>query len=183
MVRLTGHTLTQPKLWYGKDSQDKEIQAKLRGSSWDLINVKFREPMALNNWACVRIMNGSRKDGSIHESPCAGSLKTFQDHLKAKGITVAEKDNDHGDLDISGNNYKLLGHYFQASRDEYKVRLLLVILPDKPSAELYSNIKRYGDLTHGIHTVCVKAGKFGTLPYDDNVALVSPISFFFTCLL
>lgn len=138
--------------------------------------------MALNNWACVRIINDLKKDGSIHESPCAGSLKAFQDHLAAKGITVTEND-DHGNLDIRGNNYKLLGEYFQESRDEYKVQLLLVILPDKPSAELYSNIKRYGDLTHGIHTVCVKVGKFGTLPYDDNVALVSPISFFFACLI
>ena len=171
MVRVTGHTMTQPTLWYAKD-----IKAKLRGSSWDLINIKFREPMPLNNWACVRIRNDFREDGSIHESPCAETLIAFQDHLKAKGITVTEND-DHGDLEIRGNNYKVLGDYFQASRDEYKVRLLLVVLPDKPSAELYSNIKRYGDLTHGIHTVCVKFGKFGTLPYDDNVALVSPIPF------
>lgn len=171
MVRLAGRVLTQPTLMYGKSKE-----ATLRGSSWDLINIPFREPMALNNWACVRIIYDLKRDGSIFESPCQTKLKAFQDHLKAKGVT-AKENNKHGDLDIRGNNYKLLGDYFKASRDHYDVRFLLVVLPAKPPPELYSHIKRYGDLTHGLHTVCVKADKFGTLPYDDNVALVSPMPF------
>lgn len=179
MVRLKGRTLTQPKLHY-----DKKNPISLRGSFWNLHHIKFQTRAALNNWACVRIIGDPRKDGSILRDPCSQRLKDFQDHLRAKGINVTENE-DHGDIAIRGNDYTELEEFFRSSRDDYKVRFLLVVLPTDPSAQLYSHIKRLGDLIHGIHTVCVKADKannFGSIPYDDNVALVSLCSLFFNAL-
>ena len=53
------------------------------------------------------------------------------------------------------------------------MEFVLFVLPERPTAEIYNQIKRCGDVKYGMHMVCVKPQKFGELPYDDNVALVS----------
>lgn len=128
----------------------------------------------LNDWACVRIQMDER-DKTIFEGPCAKSLEDFQTHLKSKGIT-AETNNNHDDLFLTVHDYEfdgLLDKFFRSSLEDYKVRFLLVVLPQQVTSKLYNHIKRYGDIKYGIHTVCVKADKFGSPRYDDNVALVS----------
>lgn len=130
--------------------------------------------MELKNWACLRIMQ-TGNDKSIKEDPCKNKLNEFQDHLRLKGI-FAEKTNAHGDLRISNDNYEPLKQWFKESVEGYNVRFLLIVLPEHPTSELYSRIKKFGGGTYGVHTVCVKADKpfkFGNKQYDDNVALVS----------
>ena len=143
----------------------------MRGSSWSLLGITLREPKPLNNWACVRIRQNKRVDGSLFENPLKENFAEFQKHLEFKGITV-KMNNLHDNLSLLGDDYPLL-KFFEESRDRYRVRFLLVILPRNPTSELYNSIKRYGDVTCGIHTVCIKSNRFGSLPYDDNVALVS----------
>lgn len=166
MVKLNGRKLKPPTLNYGDDKT-----APISGSHWSLKDVPFRTPKELDNWACLRIYHGN-DESSIHKDPLKKSLKDFQDHLEAKGIK-AKKNNYHDDLWLPKNDYGPLEQWFRESRNTYRVRFLLVVLPKVPTSELYNHIKRCGDIINGIHTVCVTTKGFGTLPYDDNVALVS----------
>ena len=167
MVRLKGRTLPQPSLVYGN-----EKLAKMVGSKWNLVNLEFHTPKTLDFWACTRIIRGE-EDGPVQEEPCKGRLAGFQRHLKQKGITAEVSDEFHGDLDLRGNDYeRRLEDWFKESRD-YQVKFMLVVLPGRPTSELYNSIKRCGDIKYGIHTVCVKLDKFGGDLYDHNVALVS----------
>lgn len=170
MVNLNGRILPSPGLLYaGKDP--------IRGPSWSLENLKFRKPMELTNWACTRIIQDENVDESIDEASCAKQLANFQTHLEDKGIRV-ERSQSHGDLKIRGpSDYKRLDQWIKSSRDDYDVRFLLFVLPQRTSSELYNYIKRFGDVDNGVHTVCVKLPKFGSVPYDDNVALLSTDTF------
>ena len=179
MVRLWGRVLQQPKLYY----YNPQKVIPMRGSSWNMLAGKFRKPKMLNDWACLRIQMDGR-DGSIFQGSCAKSLEDFQKHLETKGI-IAEKNNNHDDLFLTAREYVShdtpgkLENFFKSSLKDYNVSFLLVVLPKDVTSELYNSIKRYGDVKYGIHTVCVKADKFGDPRYDENVALVSAILFFF----
>ena len=170
MVNLHGRILPSPDLLYAG-------KTPIRGPSWSLDQLKFRKPMELTNWACTRIIQDENVDKSIDEASCAKQLTEFQTHLGKKGIKV-ERSQSHGDLRIRGPfDYHRLDKWIKSSRDDYDVRFLLFVLPQRTSSELYNYIKRFGDVGNGVHTVCVKLPKFGTVPYDDNVALVSTDTF------
>ena len=165
MVRLEGRILQQPSLYYGKKT------ATFTESRWNLDKLMFQTPKDLRNWACTRIIL-DQYDVPIHKNPCRSSLGSFQDHLERKGIVV-EGSKSHGDLDLRRGGPQQLDEWFKSSRHDFKVKFMLVLLPGKTTSELYNSIKRYGDVKHGIHTVCVKTKKFGEAQYDENVALVS----------
>ena len=170
MVNLQGRILPSPNLLYASNKSKQ-------GPSWSLDGLKFQKAMELTNWACTRIIQDANIDKSIYEDSCAKRLEVFQTHLVKKGITV-EKSQSHGDLEIRGpSDYHRLDEWIKSSRDEYNVRFLLFVLPQRTSSELYNYIKRFGDVNNGVHTVCVKIQGFGTVPYDDNVALVSTDTF------
>ena len=139
----------------------------------------FRKPVGLVNWACLRIIENRRWDGSIYARPCCEQLKDFLSNLRSKGITVDDNTN-HGDLEIKNReDYVKLDGWFKECLQVYDVKFLIVLLPDRRTSELYNHIKRYGDVKHGIHTVCVTSQKLGSAPYDENVALVSAATFLF----
>ena len=172
MTTLYGRILPRPQLLY----QDELF---VHGNSWNLSPVSFRKPVQLTtNWACLRIVQNSSRDWSIHAEPCRGRLKNFQSHLRRIGITVLDNDY-HGDLEIKDSkDYSRLDEWFRDCQ-RYRVTFLIVLLPDIVSSQLYNHIKKYGDIKHGIHTVCVKYNKLGDSRYDDNVALVSTGTFLF----
>ena len=172
MIRLSGRLLSRPVLLYKK-------KILVQGQSWNLADERFRTPVELSNWACLRIVQNSDVDKSIHVRPCSEQLETFQSHLRSKHITVKTNSDYHDDLRIWGKeDYKRLDGWFEECQ-KYRVTFLIVLLPDRVTSELYNHIKRYGDVKHGIHTVCVKAAKLGTARYDENVALVSAGTFLF----
>ena len=173
MIRLSGRTLQRPALLYN----NKEVI--LNSSSWNLGTVSFRKPVGLVNWACLRIIENSQNDGSIYTGRCREQLQKFLSHLKLKGIKVDDRPN-HGDLGIrSRQDYVKLDGWFKECLQGYDVNFLIVFLPDRRTSELYNTIKRYGDVKHGIHTVCVTSKKLGSPQYDENVALVSAATFLF----
>ena len=173
MVRLKGRKLSRPTLLY-------KSKLELTRSFWNLDGRELKNPAELPNWACLRIVQDSRSDRSILKEPCKGLLQTFRSHLLSKGIKDPSREPPHGDLEIRDNrDYWKLDNWFTDCLQTYYVTFLIVLLPGRTSSELYNHIKRCGDVKYGIHTVCVKSGKFGTLPYDDNVALVSARTFLF----
>ena len=172
MIRLFGRTLQRPTLLF------KQKQTLGMGS-WNLDGKAFRKPMALINWACLKIQT-PRDQASIHDEPCRSLLNKFVSHLKLKGITGVNDEKLHGDLPIvHSRDYESLDKWFKECPQDFGVTFLIVVLPDHASPELYNHIKRYGDVKHGVHTVCVKSQKFGKVPYDENVALVSAGTFLF----
>ena len=173
MIRLFGRVLSQPTIYY-------KHNRVVNGQSWTLENKVFQKPVELDNWACLRIVQNGIRDESILAGQCMKNLQGFQSHLASKGITVKGKKNLHGDLNINDHrDYWKLDSWFQESVQDFGVTFLIVLLPEKMTSELYNQIKRYGDVKHGIHTVCVKSNKFGDKRYDDNVALVSAGTFLF----
>ena len=174
MTKVYGRLLSRPTLLY-----KTEVSVGLK--SWNLDGVAFREPKKLTNWACLSIRRYDR-DLSVYDKKCKEILEKFQFHLKSKGIEVEDAAGSHDDLKITGQrDHQRLDEWFRVCRPEYRVNFLIVILPDWVTSELYNQIKRYGDVKHGIHTVCVKYEKFkfGDSRYVANVALVSPSTFLF----
>ena len=174
MIKLLGRVLSRPLLLY---KQNVQLEG---GKAWNLDGKSFRTPKALNNWACLRIQQNLQVDKSIRDQHYRGLLEDFLAHVKKKGITISDS-YDHGDLFIGDpSHYVKLDGWFRDCLPEFGVTFLIVLLPDNPTSELYNQIKRYGDVKHGIHTVCVKPQKFGkVLQYDQNVALVSAGTFLF----
>ena len=169
MIKLFGRCLSRPTLLYKR-------KLVFQGQSWNLDGESFRKPVELSNWACLRIQT-SRYDESIRGEPCSKKLQDFQSHLKMKGITVKTNSSYHDNLEIkSSRDYNRLDAWFEECQT-FPVTFLIVLLPDHVTSELYNQIKRYGDVKHGVHTVCVKYQKLGTARYDENVALVSAGTF------
>lgn len=167
-MQLKGRSLNKPTLVYGA----KKI-ATTNGSTWNLTGLSFHTPKKLNNWACTRIYQNPEKD-----FPVPRLRENFEKNLGKKGIIV-EQNSNHGDLQLKRNDYHQdLKQWFEdCHRADINVKFMIMVLPENPTSELYNSIKRFGDIECGIHTVCVKAGKFGSVPYDDNVALVSTALF------
>lgn len=171
MVRVSGRLLPPPTLLYNAKS-------KKSGPSWNLFGVPFRKPAQLTNWACLRILRKPQFGNLFEKSRYDGNRAKFETHLGSKGITV-HKSSNHDDLVIKDSrDYSKLDQWLKSClQPEFQVKFLIVLLPDG-APEFYNQIKKYGDLKYGIHTVCIqKYKKFGSLPYDDNVALVSPGTF------
>lgn len=81
---------------------------------------------------------------------------------KALQVALGNADDDFTDKSLDEAFGKVVGA---------KIPIMLVILPTK-SAPVYNRVKYYGDVKHGIHTVCVFQNNLGKGPqYYGNVAL------------
>ena len=166
MISLFGRILPRPTLLF------KNKTLPLETGPWTLGQKVFKKPMELTNWACLRIRT-SEDDIPIYDKPSYNRLTAFLTHLRSKGISVDNNDL-HDDLQIvNSSHYVRLDGWFKDCLQQFNVNFLIVLLPDRVTTELYNHIKRYGDVKHGVHTVCVKPKKLGDNRYDENVALVS----------
>lgn len=151
-----------------------------RDGDWNMMGVKFSKGGNLGAWTYMHIA-ASAGDVNYSESGQLGrDVKAFQSALTSYGMEAKgfifpgptfrlENPNDR-----DSNDRNIKGWVKRMAENPKKPKFLLVILPYN-EVGLYNSIKTAADITNGINTVCVVAGKFskekGQDRYFANVAL------------
>lgn len=133
-------------------------------------DVEFTTGGKLMRWSYVVISHPGPFNPYDAKDPIE-VVRDFAAALKRRGITaLAPKPGRK--LNLNTPDDPQLGDLMK--RAVGNIDLLLVILPSATSP-VYHRVKSLGDLTHGIHTVCVVASKIAKLQgqdqYFNNVAL------------
>ena len=135
------------------------------GGSWNMTDVKFYNTCTIPEWTCVVICFGTVANRYAKEYP-GPIVDEFVTVLNQRGMKVS-KPNSFTKVE---NADQLKGHMIKRSGDKF----MLVILPNANSTT-YTEVKFLGDVTFGIHTVCITGEKLakerGRQQYLNNVAL------------
>lgn len=133
-------------------------------------NTKFNKGGKLASWSYLLLSLPGFNDAFDKES-LSQTIRTFGQALTAVGIGVAPPVAGQRLLLSDMNDSSLETKLSAAARS---LKLLLIILPDA-NIPLYNRVKRLGDVTHGIHTICSVGHKLarekGQDQYMANVAL------------
>ena len=153
MITVPGRILEPPSLTYGGSKTMKPY-----GGSWNLAAQKFTTPGKYASWSVLIINGGNRmalprlgdedRDALIKELATA-----LNRYAISMGAYMSVKTLDL--LELTPNNRmandRELATIFSKA-EEKGIRMLFVVLPE-PDRWLYSRIKFYGDVKHGVHTI------------------------------
>lgn len=133
-------------------------------------NIKFmNSPSQVSMWTCLWIKRKDRPDQAQHLDPI---LKKFEEIMHVSGISLNTRIDGpvievvRGDraykvegMDMSGDdlNEKTITDMI-GKISEKRCELAFVLLPDNDTA-IYNAVKKAGDITHGVHTVCAVYSK------------------------
>lgn len=179
MISVPGRILDTPRVKYG--SKEADVQK----GSWNCASQRFVEPGKFTRWQVLVInrqgnggnaLNDNPQDGMLGEVTLVNKLESF---LTNYGINMgAREPTQRIRLDLltiqnRTSNERQLKQAF-ASAEKKNVSMLLVILPEA-DRWLYARIKYYGDVDHGIGTICSVGSKLqkvaGQGMYMGNLAL------------
>jgi len=153
MMQVTARLLPAPNITFAGGTTEK-----FSSGAWNLKGKKFAMP-ATDLWTKVTYLDLRRpgtkpcqnvndlikgiNDGIKRYLGSNSKVLTFKDFVHARELPRA----------ISPNNLaKALGSTFSVLLEK-DIRLVLIILPDK-SQDTYYAVKKAGDLTAGVHTIC-----------------------------
>ena len=196
LITVHGRVLPTPGLQYGpakvpvvanglqyepskvpvKSERKKFIPPK--DGSWNMIGAGFNDGGDLRNWSYLMIFRNSMptNEREVAEGKIREKVAEFHQYLQVAGITAPMPLEGRSRV-ITGPDDRTLEDFFRlfdchVRGLQGKPGFLLIILPARDPA-LYNRIKQLGDITFGIHTVCVVADKFCKrgVRYYANVAL------------
>ena len=146
MLTINGRKLLPPVILYAKNNT---VDAKKTGpGKWNLSDVTFtspfKAPRAKSFWA---ILNFSGQRLNRETFDC------FLREIASYGLDLGSL---FGTRDVDGYESDKVRRHF----DDFKrasVRFILVVLSNtlKTDKRLYNEVKRWGDIEFGIHTLCV----------------------------
>jgi eukaryotic translation initiation factor 2C len=173
MLTVEGRILTAPDVVYGKKT------VKPFNGSWNCAGQAFAKGGNFAGWiACILNVAG-RPSLFSDDSRNKALIGQLGGELKKYGLTMGTY---HGvqerglqNLTMANraqNNFVLDGFFKSAARNNCP--LIFVVLPNDDKW-LYARIKYYGDVLHGIHTICSIGSKLskenGQGMYMGNLAL------------
>ncbi|KAI5205762.1 Piwi-domain-containing protein [Aureobasidium subglaciale] len=183
LITVPGRILPTPKVYYG----NKELQA--REGSWNLVGQKFAKPGTHGKWACVVLNYDDHRGAALlpRRSQMQGMevlddnglLAALERHLTAYGVRMGPRlQTQHNTIPRPNEQSR---HVIDAKLDEiffkassHGIELLFVILKEADKW-LYSRIKYYGDVKHGVSSVNSVSSKLqkpkGQDMYLGNLAL------------
>ena len=180
MTKVKGRKLDDPTLQYGQNANQAVVP---RNGEWNMANKQYREGKKLGNWSYLKLDVEGIPKPRLKRSPTVigwghvwEAMKSFYDTAKGNGLkfstTFEEVSKVAGALTITGPDDHRLRGYLESSLNDFKVQLLVVMLPCK-HIRLYQAIKRIADVELGLHTVCVVTQTFcnRSFSYYGNVAL------------
>lgn len=169
MISVPGRILPPPSIKYGTKPMST------RNGSWNLAGTKFGKPGKFNCWK-VLVINSGRPS---LRGPVDGIVAKLDTALRGYGISMGQrKPTDQINLDRltmpnRATNDRQLQAAFQKAESE-RVDMLFIIIPEV-DRWLYARIKFFGDVEHGIGTICSVASKLekenGQDMYLGNLAL------------
>ncbi|KAF8626746.1 hypothetical protein AX15_004709 [Amanita polypyramis BW_CC] len=144
-VPVHGRLLSGPKL--GFDSDKPRIFDHKRPGVWDVMGRRFWRPAPIPSWAVICFE--SRAPSELVGKFVEGLAREMRGHgMNVGPYTISQPRNGHGDV------YRIL----REEGARAGANLLLVILPEN-AEELRNNVKRFGDITQGVPTQCVRWGR------------------------
>lgn len=142
--------------------------------------IKFMNPGVLKSWTVLWISVQGEREAYRNDDDFKQNLFAFYQALQTNGVNVDPPILPWAHVTVTDQNYdSILDNIFKRmATDQRKPELLLVILP-RNDAGIYNRVKYCGDITYGLHTVCVVGSKFSKikgnqgydLQYFANVAL------------
>ena len=168
LITVPGRVLTPPKLMYHRN----EITP--RSGSWNMQGQKLLQSGAKVTWSwlVIEFVTGPRHFSLQDDASVRNVIEGFKNGLNRTGVALdSPKEGNRLRINNVEDHEKIGAKFDGAAR--VGINLLLILLPD--STPLYKRIKYYGDVVHGMHTVCVITKKMGNPRGQDqyfaNVAL------------
>lgn len=170
MISVPGRILQAPSVNYGKKSVTP------RNGSWNLAGTKFGKPGKFNRWQVLVINLSGRNTLRGPVESTVGKLGTA---LMGYGINMGERvptmqiELDRLTMMNRPKNDAVLKGAFERAEGK-RVDMLFIIIPDV-DRWLYARIKFFGDVVHGVGTICSVGSKLekenGQDMYLGNLAL------------
>ncbi|KAG6857512.1 hypothetical protein H0H87_002137 [Tephrocybe sp. NHM501043] len=159
-LAVSGRVLPSPRLLFGPD----ESLVPQRQGTWDMLKKHFTIPATLTAWTIVDFANAAppvldifitdlmvcmRERGMIVEDPRGVSKRSPQADIPAVRFITST-----GLVKFAANFLPVM-QVLHEIRSKTKATMIMVILPES-APQPYRVVKRYGDVTGGICTQCVK---------------------------
>ncbi|KAL9083257.1 MAG: hypothetical protein Q9165_008610 [Trypethelium subeluteriae] len=169
MITVPGRILTGPTVTYHAQQTPKNI----RDGGWNLNGVRFAKGTTLRDWAYLTLKQG---DEGVPPKDCGNLIQSFERAMGRSGIQASKArwgDGVNWNTDPDVREAQLANVFRKC--ETQRLQMLIVILPSKDLTKdaIYKKIKALGDVTYGVHTVCMTASN---LLKDDigtfaNIAL------------
>ena len=153
MITVEGRVLPSPTIAY----RGSKGPPMFKDGGWNLREVQFARSATLKTWHCVSLMKGQT---GMDVDDCRPGIASFERVMRSSGINVVAACDRGTTVGKQGNPYPLLEAVFKKyASSPGGPGLLVVVLPSKDvtKSSLYKKIKILGDVTHGVHTVCMTA--------------------------
>ncbi|KAF2215264.1 hypothetical protein CERZMDRAFT_56848 [Cercospora zeae-maydis SCOH1-5] len=172
MITVPGRILPSPTVKYSTTN------VSTANGSWNLKGCKFDRPGKFSRWQAL-IINTQGNHGQAMRGPPEETIKALEQSLRSYNIQMGQRGSTVqitlSPLTIAnraGNDRTLKSVFEQAEAD--RVDMLFVVLPEVDKW-LYARIKYFGDVGHGIGTICSVGSKLenpkGQPMYFGNLAL------------
>ena len=154
MITIPGRILIAPMLNYKKQSGQGSMTEQPRGASWNLARKAFHKPGRFNKFSSVMLNLNRPSLRSDHNAVVRALLDALKGYNIQIGSIGPNQSVELGSLSLdkrSAVNQQLDATFRGAKQTGVDVMLIIIPSQDK---WLYSRIKLYGDVIHGIHTIC-----------------------------
>ncbi|KXT11410.1 hypothetical protein AC579_9874 [Pseudocercospora musae] len=180
MITVPGRILDTPRVSYGP----KAIQPQK--GSWNLQSVKFARPGRFEKWSVLIINRKGNRGNALNENPQGEMLgpdaliNEVERSMQSYGINMGQRVKPTQKIMLEPltlqnreyNNRQLRNIFAKA--ESASIRFLFIIIPEADKW-LYARIKYFGDVEHGVHSVCSVGSKLqkpgGQGMYIGNLAL------------
>ncbi|CAE6524743.1 unnamed protein product [Rhizoctonia solani] len=162
-VECPARVLDAPQIQYSKPM-------RAGGGVWNLRNERLRQPATIKGWVLVIF----ERRQWFNEEVAQKTIQSLKAACTEKGIQGLDLNPLIDWASPQGNISQILadlGGKFKSVRGALP-NLIVAIMP-KSSGDIYPAVKRFGDVTHGVATQCMKGDKAkGQSPqYFGNVCL------------
>ncbi|KAF8894445.1 Piwi domain-containing protein [Infundibulicybe gibba] len=139
-IGVRGRTLQPPHILFGGGNMVNFSSNRDRAGVWDVMRKTLLKPASLRSWVVLNI------SGSTDMQLIIQFVRELQAAMRERAADVQEPH----DIITRDPNADIEGILGQGA-----LNLVLAILPQS-AAEPYRKVKRYGDITQGVVTQCVK---------------------------
>ncbi|KAJ7261360.1 Piwi domain-containing protein [Mycena haematopus] len=141
-LQVDGRILNPPKIHYGPSQRhpDGEIQALERPGSWNIVEKTLRKPAPIVSWVIVDFTQRS------NSTKLSGFLRKLCDAMCKHDV--------HRPQQVTGSPQSA-DRVLMNAYHTHQPKLFVVVL-NEFEADLYQKVKRFGDITVGVPTQCIK---------------------------
>ncbi|KAI9684608.1 MAG: hypothetical protein M1822_005696 [Bathelium mastoideum] len=152
MITVDGRLLPGPSIAY----RNEKMISETRNASWNLQGFQFFRGAVLRNWSYLTL---KKKGQGIHFRECVAEIQAFHRLLVSSGVNATPPARGESlNMDLPNAKHMITTAFDKASRTPGPhTHLILVILPSKDITRdsVYKQIKYWGDVVYGVHTVCM----------------------------